>query len=213
MTLSNKHHMSTGYYFSWEMKGNYGLNENSSVGQYAHKPTVKGALGSTFLVQSMNTELQATILNMKRILAGIPKMIAPVIQVAYDIQSTEGNIDIEKTSASHVGVWQSSLSVNAVTKGFHTEHDVTYTTINIPSQEKKSAERKYHFIFKIQNKLNISLPLIEGTTILFSGKLLTHRQTCNVFECTDDELFFNFASYGNKKLYSHIRQSFIRSGM
>ena len=161
----------------------------------------------------MNTELQAAILNMKRILVCIPKIIAPVIEVAYDIQATEGNIDIEKTSASHAGVWQSSLSVNAVTKGFHTEHDVTYTTINVPSQEKKSTERKYHFIFKIQNKLNISLPLIEGTTILFSGKLLTHRQTCNVFECTDDELFFNFTSYGNKRLYNHIRQSFIRCGL
>ena len=86
------------------MKVNYGRNEHSSVGKYAHKPIAKAALGSTFLVQSMNTELQAAILNMKRILAGIPKMIAPVIEVAYDIQATEGNIDIEKITASQAGV-------------------------------------------------------------------------------------------------------------
>ena len=57
----------------------------------------------------------------------------------------------------------------------------------------------------------MSLPLIAGTALLFSGKLLTHRQTCNVHEATNDELFINFASYGCKRLYSHIRQSFIRN--
>lgn len=48
----------------------------------------------------MNTELQAAILNMKRILAGIQRMIAPVIEVAYDIQATEGNIDVLRFQSS-----------------------------------------------------------------------------------------------------------------
>ena len=49
--------------------------------------------------------------------------------------------------------------------------------------------------------------------ILFSGKMLTHRQSCNTFETRYDQLFLNFASYGNKKLYNHIRQSFICCGI
>ena len=148
----------------------------------------------------MNTELKATIFNMARIIPDLLRMISPLIEVSYDIQETEGNIDIKRSSASETGVWQSSLSVNDVTKGYHTEHDVTYITIKIPTQEKKSTERKYHFVFKVQNKYNISIPLIEGKIILFSGKLLTHRQTCNVFEAIDDELFISFSSYDNKKI-------------
>ena len=31
MTLSNKRHMSTGYYFSWGMTDNYGRSSNSSL--------------------------------------------------------------------------------------------------------------------------------------------------------------------------------------
>ena len=49
-----------------------------------------------------------------------------------------------------------------------------------------------------------------GTTITFSGKLLAHRQSSNVFDDLDDDLFFNFGSYGNKKLYNHIKKSFGR---
>ena len=49
-------------------------------------------------------------------------------------------------NASDAGVWQSSLCVNAVTKGWHTENDVTYTIISVPIQEVKSKDRDYHFL-------------------------------------------------------------------
>lgn len=52
----------------------------------------------------MNIELKAAILNMKWILADIPIMIAHVIAVAYKIQTTECNIDIEKTNESQADV-------------------------------------------------------------------------------------------------------------
>ena len=68
-------------------------------------------------------------------------------------------------------------------------------------------------MFQLNHKYIVSLPLFEGTTLLFSRKLITHRQSCNVFESTDEELFLNVASYGNEKLYNHIRDSFIRSGL
>ena len=211
MMLSNKHHESTGHYFSWGNKGNYGMKGNSSVGQYACKNGVNSELNSKFIVHMMNSELQDAISNFKSILPILPSVVAPVIRVAHELQSTVGDINITKPLGANVGIWQSSLSVNAVTKGLHTEDDVTYSTISVPLQKIKSAERKYHFIFQLNRKCIVSLPLIEGTTLLFSGKLLTHRQSCNVFEAMDDELFFNFASYGNKKLFNHIRKSFIRS--
>jgi len=213
MTLSNKHHQSTGHYFSWGNRGNYGMLENSSVGGYACKRGDKAKMNSEFIEFMMNTELISSIKKMKKILSILPSVVAPVIRVAHELQSTVGDINIQKPYGANVGVWQSSLSVNAVTKGMHTEDDVTYSTISVPLQEVQSTERKYHFMFQLNHKNIMSLPLIEGTTLLFLGKLLTHRQSCNAFESTDDELFFNFASYGNKKLYNHIRKSFIRSGL
>ena len=213
MTLSNKHHQSTGHYFSWGNRGNYGMLENSSVGGYACKRGDKAKMNSEFIEFMMNTELISAINKMKKILPILPSVVAPVIRVAHELQSTVGDINIQKPYGTNVGVWQSSLSVNAVTKVMHTWDDVTYSTISVPLQEVHSTERKYHFMFQLNHKNIMSLPLIEGTTLLFSGKLLTHRQSCNAFESTDDELFFNFASYGNKKLHNHIRKSFIRSGL
>ena len=58
----------------------------------------------------------------------------------------------------------------------HTEDDVTYSTISVPLQEVQSADRNYHFMFQLNHKNVMSLPLVEGTTLIFSGKLLTHRQ-------------------------------------
>ena len=196
MTLGNNHHGSYGEYFSWGNKGNYGMKNKSSVGSYVTGPGVKSSLNSAFIEKMVNTELQSSILKISKILPSMRNVIAPVIQVAHDVQSNSTNINITERYGSNVGIWQSSVSVNAVTKDLHTADDVTYTTITVPRQKSKNIDRHFHFIFQFGNKCNVSLPLITGTTLLFSGKLLTHRQTCNVHEATNDELFINFSSYG-----------------
>ena len=86
------------------MKGNYGRSGNSSLRQYANKPTVKADLGITFIVEMMNTEWKSAIFNMKRIIPDLSRMISPVTEVVYDIQATEGNIDIKRSSSSEAGV-------------------------------------------------------------------------------------------------------------
>ena len=108
------------------------------------------------------------------------------------MQHEHGNVKIEETRSSDIDVWGSTLSVNAVTKHFHTEHDVTYTVIDVPIQEKRKQGCHYQFLFHFSNKYNISVPMNIGKTIIFSGKLLTHRQSSNVFDNSDDDLFFNF---------------------
>ena len=152
-------------------------------------------------------------MRLNKVFNNMHRMITPVMCVAHSMQSNTGDIGLKQTSASDVGVWQSSLCINAVTKGWHTEDDVTYTIITVPNQMERNLDIKYHFLFKLQGKYTLSVPLNEGTTVLFSGKMLTHRQSSNVFETTYDDTFFNFASYGNKKMYNHIRQSFIRCGI
>ena len=211
MTLANNHHGSCGEYFSWGNKGNYGMKNKSSVGSYVTRPGLKSLLNSAFIEQMINTELQTSILKICKILPSMQNVIAPVIEVAHDVQSNTTDINITERYGSNVGIWQSSVGINAVTKEMHTEDDVTYTTISVYRQEFDSKDRHFHFMYQFGNKCNVSLPLIAGTTLLFSGKLRTHRQTCNVHKATNDELFINFASYGCKRLYSHIRQSFIRN--
>ena len=211
MTLANNHHGSCGEYFSWGNKGNYGMENNSSVGCYVTKPGAKTSLNSALIEHMVNMELHNSILQITKILPSLHNVIAPVIGIAHDLQSSTTNINRTERYGSDVGIWQSSVGINAVTKEMHTEDDVTYTTISVPRQENYSKDRHYHFMYQFGQKCNVSLPLNAGTTLLFSGKLLTHRQTCNVHDATNDELFINFASYGCKRLYSHIRQSFIRN--
>ena len=169
------------------------MEHKSSVGSYVTRPGVKSSLNSAFIEQMINTELQSSILKVGKILPSLPKVIAPVIGVAHQLQLNTNDINITERYGSNVGIWQSSVGINAVTKEMHTEDDVTYTTISVPRQEFVSTDRHYHFMFQFGQKYNVSLPLIAGTTLLFSGKFLTHRQTCNVHETTNDELFINFA--------------------
>ena len=76
-----------------------------------------------------------SVLKIGKILPSMRNVIAPVIQVAHDVQSNSTNINITERYGSNVGIWQSSVSVNAVTKDLHTEDDVTYTTITVPRKK------------------------------------------------------------------------------
>ena len=53
-----------------------------------------------------------------------------MIRVARELQSTVGDIHIQKTYGAKLGICQPSLSGNAVAKFMHSEDDVTYSTIS-----------------------------------------------------------------------------------
>ena len=108
------------------------MKDTSSVGAYASKSGVQAALNRKFIEQIMNIELQASITNMKYILPILTSVVTPVIGLAYQLQSMVTDINITKPYGSNVGIWQSSVGINAVTKEMHTEDDVTYTTISVP---------------------------------------------------------------------------------
>jgi len=159
-------------------------------------------------------ELGAGIDGVARIIPNIRKLIAPVINVANKIQDRDEDINLHKTPSFKDGLWQSSISVNGRTNEFHTENDSTYTVIAIPKQEEFSKRKhEYSFIFKFKEKHNISIRLTEGTSFLYSGKLLTHRQSCNLPIQMKDEVFINFASYGTQRLFSHIKKTMMRNNI
>ena len=104
------------------------------------------------------------------------------------------------------GCWKTVICVNAQTKELHSEQDVTYTTIAVPKQ--KSLQSQYSFIFQINDAESISLLMNYGVHFLFSGMFLVHRQKCE--NKNEMELFFNFGSYGNNKLFTHLRKTMER---
>ena len=90
------------------------------------------------------------------------------------------------------------MGANALTREFHTEDDSTYTVIKTPKQEHEHKLNKYHFVLNLSNNHNVAIRLISRTRFIFSGKLLTHRQSYNVEYDPKKELFINFGSYGTQ---------------
>ena len=69
----------------------------------------------------------------------------------------------------------------------------------------------YEFLFKLNDKECISLPLTPDITFMFSGKFLSHCQNGNTSIEKDNNEFVNLSSYGNHTLFTHIRESFARN--
>ena len=138
------------------------------------------------------------------IIPNLRQCIAPTLNVAYDIQGFVGGLNIERVPLSGYGLWQTSISINAQTTQFHTEKDCTYTVIHVPkkaTEQKKIKQNDYRFLFKLKGNCNIGL---------FSGQCLTHRQSSNYDVSKDQSLFINFASYGNERMYRHLKTSIYR---
>ena len=74
----------------------------------------------------------------------------------------------------------------------------------------KNSDTKYNFIFQLDSKHNIGLPMIDGVVFLFSGSVLTNRQSSTTLSQYKDSFFFKIASYGNKRLFTHIKKSLKR---
>ena len=88
----------------------------------------------------------------------------------------------------------------------HTENDATYMVISVPNQEddvKKNKARQYIFLFKLRNKKNICFKLQSGITFVYSGKLLTHHQTCNL-PCLPKEYLFLTLDLTELSVYTEI---------
>ena len=132
--------------------------------------------------------------------------IAPVVDVAYNLQKDYGDINIKNSVLFKLGVPQAQICVNATTAEFHTEYDQSLTYICVPNQE-MDGKNWYEFLFKINKSTVLSLPMPIGFNLLFSATFLTHRQHCNN---RNKHVFVNFASFSNKKLLRHMIKSFER---
>ena len=128
-------------------------------------------------------------------------LLSPTINEKY------GHINLKEVATSKVGLWQSQLCIDASTKIEHVERDCTYTLISIPKQDiylGEKASKHMYFQFSL-NKSNIMIiPYHSNFSFLFSGLCVVHRQNHPTTN------FVNIASYGNARLFNHIRASFDR---
>ena len=66
------------------------------------------------------------------------------------------------------------------------------------------------FCLSDKTKLTIGIQLDPGLSFIFSSKYLTHRQSIDDKTVNDGE-FVNIASYGNQRLYNHIKSTIKRT--
>ena len=215
---NSNHHQSTGYYASFGNKGSYETINASSVGQYNTKKhsildkQVSINQEATLYETYCANEISRSVKDLGTFLPNIRNIIAPVIETSFNLQSKEGkDLNLKEMSSITEGCWQTSICIDAETREYHTEHDCTYTLISIPTQKtqkKNQTSIKYDFLFKLTNKQSINVTLKPGVSFIFSGLFLSHRQNKSRVGNTGDEHFFNMASYGNKRLFQHLRKTY-----
>ena len=66
------------------------------------------------------------------------------------------------------------------------------------------------FIFKLTEKQQILLPLINNLSFVYNGNFVTHRQAYKPVESDATVQFFNLSSYGNQNFFNHLRKTFQR---
>ena len=120
---------------------------------------------------------------------------------------------LKENEYSKYGIWKTVFCVNATTERLHTERDCSYTVIHVPLRDKKVKKCAYFFRFQLNDKESIYLPMHQNLNFMFSGCLLTHQQI-NVASgnaVSNDEEFFNFGTYANRRLFYHVKKSINRN--
>ena len=214
ITARTSHFGSTGLYFSYGNRGNYGMVNNSSVTQYAHKK-FKNQQKSQKSFDTAHTfdllsaiDLKQGVTSLTSVIPSLKDHIAPTLNVIHNLQCSNLDLNMKQTSVSDKGMWQNSICVNCETTDLRTEKDCTYTVITIPNQKEK---RVPYFIFELKKGFTIGLKMDHGLTFLFSGQHLFHRQMLLDEIPASESNFFNFASYGSARLFNHLKNTLKRS--
>ena len=210
---NSSHHGSSGNYFSFGNRANYGKINNSSITQYVPKKymsvnqSIISMHDAELMEKIVGRELELSIMYLSKLIPKLNLYIAPVISVANEIQHDIGNCNIKEMECSNSGLWNCSLCISCQTEELHTENDFTYTVITTPAQE--NTDVVVNFLFELQEKSTIGIQLDPGLSFIFSGKYLTHRQVIDDRTKNNGD-FVNIASYGNQRLYNHIKTTINR---
>ena len=153
-------------------------------------------------------ELYCGIKSLCKVIPTLQLCISPTLNVAHDLQSEVGNCNLKPLNHTHSKLWHTCVCVSCQTRELHTENDCTYTIITTPRQANESYKgTEVNFILELMHHDNVGVKLDPGTTFLFSGKYLTHRQSMSDNSASPNVPFINIASYGNERLYHRFKST------
>jgi len=145
------------------------------------------------------------------------KMMAFDTATQRFLSSVFADITLEKSRNNDTVLepfMSSQININVTTLIPHTALDVSSTLIYIPAQTTKNHE--YGFEIKFNHFTSMIIKLIEGTTLLYSAYMVTHRQiklnhtspkSTHTERNQSKEEFINISTYYSTRLYSHIKTS------
>ena len=136
-----------------------------------------------------------------------------MIDAAETYQKVIGDVNLKRISTSENGSCQFSVCANATTALCHTERDCIYTVITVPMQHAQKRIKSKNipkFCFNLNEKKNVRLCYEYKLSFVFSGYYITHHQISPLKSFLSDYPFINMSSYGNQKLFNHMRASILR---
>lgn len=211
------HFGSKGECYAFGNKPNYAIVENSSVGTYAIKKSKviakqKSISNDADLIEDMCASVISDgVKILSNVLPDIRLLLSPIVNSFSTITSMPGII--KRVNTVNDGFWNTMLYVDGRTEELHTEKDSTYTLITVPRQKftmKRNIEHRPMFIFNFGPQNQVIFPLNQKICLIYNGRFVTHRQAYTQ-ECEDSEdRFINISSYGNEKLFNHLRKTYSR---
>ena len=76
-------------------------------------------------------EVMTYISGLSKLILTVISSIAPIVNIAANLQKEQGNVDILKVPTLDHDMWQTTVYINTLVKVFHTEIDYTYAFIDL----------------------------------------------------------------------------------
>ena len=150
---------------------------------------------------------------LKRFIPETEVMLAPILNTAFDAQNSIHIKILTPLKVTSRGSWNTHIFVNGCTHNFHAEKDCAYTCIHVPMQDSPTntaIDKQPSFLFQLNDNQRLLLPLSKPISFMYNAQYVNHRQA--YYPSNDEQIsaFVNVSSYGNEKIFNHLRRSFQR---
>ena len=218
---SYNHYGSFGECYAFGNRPNYGMVDDSSVTIFANKKSASKNPSKQINIDKNAKDVEdicANVVNnavtlLSSVLPEIRYLLSPILDTGQKLQNKFKRSILKEVATTKSCFWNTMLYVDGNTQHMHTEKDCAYTLITVPKQSfsrKKILCNQPMFLFQASDKQQIMLPLDDSITFVYNATYLTHHQhyVPGVDQCNDK--FINISSYGNEKLFNHLRKSLSR---
>ena len=138
------HHGSSGKLYSFGYQGVFKQIKNSSVGLYEVRKRFEDERQedvehtARIIEEKIAFEMSVASKTLSNVVEYADKLFLPTLDIASKMQSTYGNISLNKDKEQCSSMWNTHVCINASTQEFHTEKNTSYTLITVPAQDSKA---------------------------------------------------------------------------